>query len=58
MTYKKPCPENGILNTASIQSGSGLGTDSVFTGIIQNFVKNLVLIKILQESLPFLFQSY
>lgn len=39
MTYKKPCPENGILNTASIQSGSGLGTDSVFTGIIQNFVK-------------------
>jgi hypothetical protein len=45
MTYKKPCPENGILNTASIQSGSGLGTDSIFTGIIQNLVKKLVLIK-------------
>lgn len=28
-----------VLNTASIQSGAGLGMDAVFTGIIKNFVK-------------------
>lgn len=28
----------GILNTGSVQSGSGLGTDEVFTKIIQNFI--------------------
>ncbi len=28
-----------VLNTASIQSGAGLGVDAVFTGIIRNFVK-------------------
>jgi N,N-dimethylformamidase len=33
--------ENGsaVLNTASIQSGAGLGVDSLFTGIIKNFMK-------------------
>lgn len=39
MTLKRTRKENGILNTASIQSGAGLGADSVFTGIIQNFVE-------------------
>ncbi len=40
ITYHK----NGtaVLNTASIQSGSGLGVDRVFTGIIRNFVDRYV----------------
>ena len=28
-----------VLNTASIESGAGLGVDPVFTGIIENFMK-------------------
>lgn len=28
-----------VLNTASIQSGAGLGADPIFTGIVKNFVK-------------------
>lgn len=31
--------DQGILSTGSIQSGSGLGTDLVFTKIIENFLK-------------------
>ncbi len=30
---------SAVLSTASIQSGSGLGYDRVFTGIIKNFIK-------------------
>ena len=37
LAYRK----NGsaVLNTAAIHSGAGLGVDTVFTGIVQNFVK-------------------
>ena len=38
MIYKKCNSGNGILSTGSIQSGSGLGTDMIFTQIINNFV--------------------
>ncbi len=31
--------DNAVLSTGSIYSGSGLGTDRVFTGIINNFLK-------------------
>lgn len=30
---------SAVLNTAAIHSGAGLGVDSTFTGIIQNFVR-------------------
>jgi hypothetical protein len=29
----------GVLNTASIQSGAGLGIDPVFTKIVENFIE-------------------
>ena len=39
MIFKQYDNDNAILSTGSIQSGSGLGTDVIFTKIIQNFVK-------------------
>ena len=38
MIFKQYNFDNAILSTGSIQSGSGLGIDTVFTKIIQNFV--------------------
>ena len=39
MVFKQYNNDNAILSTGSIQSGSGLGTDVIFTKIVQNFVE-------------------
>ena len=39
MIFKQCDNDNAILSTGSIQSGSGLGTDVIFTKIVQNFVE-------------------
>lgn len=37
MVFREFSKNNAVLSTGSIQSGSGLGTDEIFTGIIRNF---------------------
>ncbi|RNI31201.1 N,N-dimethylformamidase beta subunit family domain-containing protein [Rufibacter latericius] len=39
ITFTELSEKNAVLNTGSIQSGSGLGTDTVFTQLIQNFMQ-------------------
>lgn len=39
MTLKSLSDKHAVLATGSIQSGSGLGVDSVMTGVIRNFMK-------------------
>jgi hypothetical protein len=39
ITYTELSAEHAVLNTGSIQSGSGLGTDQVFTRLIKNFMQ-------------------
>ena len=36
---KEYAQDNAVLSTGSIQSGSGLGADTIFTKIIANFVE-------------------
>ncbi|ALI98171.1 N,N-dimethylformamidase beta subunit family domain-containing protein [Rufibacter tibetensis] len=42
ITFTELSPSHAVLNTGSIQSGSGLGTDTVFTSLIQNFMRRYV----------------
>ncbi len=39
ITFTALSAAHAVLNTGSIQSGSGLGTDQVFTQLIQNFMR-------------------
>ena len=38
LVYRQVDKQTGVLATGSIQSGSGLGTDSVFTTVLRNFM--------------------
>ncbi len=42
LCLKELTEKQGILATGSIQSGSGLGTDTIFTTIIKNFVEKYI----------------
>ncbi|KAA3439383.1 N,N-dimethylformamidase beta subunit family domain-containing protein [Rufibacter hautae] len=39
ITFTEFSAEHAVLNTGSIHSGSGLGTDQVFTALVQNFMQ-------------------
>ncbi|RNI29588.1 hypothetical protein EFA69_08505 [Rufibacter immobilis] len=39
ITFTELSAQHAVLNTGSIQSGSGLGTDNVFTKILENFMQ-------------------